>query len=87
MMVPLISENVTMTAEVTTEFLVQLSAYISYTGIHNKEFLAFMMNYMDWTLPHTIATPTQNMNFISIPVTLLLSKIENYTVALQEEKL
>merc|ERR1740124_784572 len=27
------------------------------------------------------------MNFISIPVTLLLSKIESYIVALQEEKL
>jgi len=72
-----------MTAEVTTELLVQLSAYFSHTGIHNKEFLAFMPNYMDWLPPHMIATPTQNMNLISVLVTLLLSKIASYTVALQ----
>ena len=87
MMVPLISKQFTMTAEVTTELLVQLSAYFSHTGIHNKEFLAFMTNYVDWSPPHTFATPTQKMNLISIPVTLLLSKIASYTVALQEEKL
>jgi len=79
----LISKQFTMTAEVTTEPLVQLSAYFAHTGIHNEEYLSFMMNYVDWLPPQTIATPKQKMNFISIPVTLLLS----YTVALQEEKL
>ena len=34
-----------------------------------------------------ITTPTQKMNLISISVTLLLSKIASYTVALQAEKL
>ena len=87
MMIPLISKLLTMTAKVTTELLVQLSAYFDHTGIDNKEFLAFMTNYVDWPPPHTIITPTQNMNLISIPITLLLMKITCYTVALQEEKL
>jgi len=46
-----------------------------------------MTNYVDWLPPHTIANPTQNMNLISIPVTLLLLKIAIYTVDLQEENL
>jgi len=82
MMVPLISEQFTMTAEVITELLVQLSAYFSHTGIHNKEFLAFMTNYVDWLPPNTVTTPTKKINLIYIPVTLLLSKIASYTVAL-----
>ena len=85
MMVPLISKQFTMTAEVTTELLVQLSAYFSHTGIHNEEFLAFMTNYVDWPPPHTIATPTQKMSLVSIPVTLLLSMISSYTIDLQKE--
>ena len=47
MMVPLIREQFIMTAEVTTELLVQLSAHFSHMGIHNEEFLAFMTNYVD----------------------------------------
>ena len=85
MMVPLISEQLTITAEVTTELLVQLSVYFAHTGIHNKEFLAFMTNFVDWPRPHAFATPTQKINLISIPVTLLLSKIARYAVALQEK--
>ena len=87
MMVPLISKQFTMMTEVTTELLVQLSAYFAHTGIRNEEFLAFMTNYVDLPLSHMSATPTQKMNLISIPVTLLLSKKISYTVALQEEKL
>jgi len=75
-----------MTAEVRTELLVQVSVYFANTGIHNNKFLAFMTNYMDWPPPHA-TNPTQKMNLISIPVTLLLSKIASYTVALQEENL
>jgi len=44
MIVLLIRKQFTMTTEVTME---QLSAYFSHTGIHNKEFLAFMTNYVD----------------------------------------
>ena len=47
MMVTLISEQFTMTAELTTELLVQLSAYFFHMGIHNKEFLTLMTNYVD----------------------------------------
>ena len=47
MMVPLISKKFTMTVEVITELLVQLSVYFSHMGIHNKEFLTFMTNYVD----------------------------------------
>jgi len=36
-MVPLIRKQFTMPAEVTTELLVQLSAYFAHTGIHNEE--------------------------------------------------
>jgi len=86
-MVPLISGQFTMTAEVTTELLIQLSVYFFHTGIHDEEFLAFVTNYVDWPPPNTFATPTQNMNLITILVTLLLSKIASYTVALQEEKM
>jgi len=57
MMVLLISEQFTMTAEVTTELLVQISAYFSHTGIHNEEYLSFMINYVDWPPPQTINTP------------------------------
>jgi len=57
MMVLLISKKFTMTAEVTTELLVQLSAYFNHTGIHNKGHLSFMTNYVDWLLPQTITTP------------------------------
>merc|ERR1740124_259728 len=46
-----------------------------------------MMIYVYWPPLHTIATPTQKITLISTPVTLLLSKIVSYTVALQEEKL
>ena len=84
MMVPLISEQLIMMAEVTTKLLVQLSAYFSHKGIHTKEFLDFMTNYVDWPPSQTSAAPTQNMNLISILVTLLLWKISSYTVALQE---
>jgi len=34
-----------------------------------------------------IATDKQKMNLVSVPVILLISKISNYTVALQEEAL
>jgi len=47
MMVPLISKQFTTTVEVTSELLVQLSAYFAHTCIHNEEFLAFMTNYVD----------------------------------------
>jgi len=87
MIVPLISKQFKMTAEVTTELLVQLSAYFVHTGIHDEEYVSFMTNYVDWTPPQTIATPKQKMSLISISITLLLSKIASYTVALQEEKL
>lgn len=46
-----------------------------------------MKIYVDWPPPQIIATASQKMNLISLPVTLLLSKIAKYTVALQEEKL
>ena len=76
-----------MMSEVKTELLVYLSAYFAHTGIRNEEFLIFMTNYVGWLPPHTFAIPPQKMNLISITVTLLLSKIASYTVALQEEKL
>jgi len=76
-----------MTVEVTTELLVQLSAYFAHTGIHNKEYLSFMTNYVDWPLLQTIAIPKQKMNLISISVIFLISKIASYTIFLQEEKL
>ena len=44
MIVPLISEQLTMTTEVTTELLVQLSVYFSHTSIHNEELFAFITN-------------------------------------------
>jgi len=58
MMVLLISEQFKMTAEVTTELLVQLSVYFAHTGIRSRDFPAFITKYVDWPLPHTIATPT-----------------------------
>ena len=73
--------------EVTTELLKQLSAYFEHMVIYNEEYLSFMKNYANWPPPQTIATITQNINIIYVPITLLLSKIANYTVALQEEKL
>ena len=76
-----------MTADITTELLVQISAYFTNTGIHNEEYLSFMTNYVDWPTPQMIATDKQKMSLISVPATLLLSKIANYTVVLQEEKL
>ena len=75
MMVLLISEKFTMTAEVITELLIQLSTYFPHIGIHNEEYLSFMTNYVDWTPPQKKSTPKQKMNLISIPFTLLLSKI------------
>ena len=75
MMVPLIRKQVTMTDKVTTEILVQVSAYFAHMGIHNEEYLSFMTNYVDWPLPHTIATDKQKMNLISVSVALLLSNI------------
>ena len=47
MIVPLISKHFTMTADVTTELLIQLSAYFEHTSIHNEEYLFFMKNYVD----------------------------------------
>jgi len=73
--------------EVTTELLKQLSAYFEHMVIYNEEYLSFMKNYANWPPPQTIATITQNINIIYVPITLLLSKIASYTVALQEEKL
>jgi len=46
-MVPLISGMFTMTVEVTTELLIQLSTYFEHTGLHNEEYLSFMTNYID----------------------------------------
>ena len=82
MMVPLISKQFTMTAEVTTEPLVQMSAYFAHMGIHHKEYLSFITNYIDWTPPHTISTAKQKINPISVPVTIMISKIASYTVSL-----
>ena len=87
MMVPLISKKLTITAEATTELLVQMSAYFAHTGIYNEEYPFFVTNYIDWSPLRMIATDKQMMNLISVPVTLLLLKIIVYTVALQEEKL
>ena len=81
-MVSLISKQFTMTAKVTMEPLVQMSAYFAHTGIHHEEYLSFMTNYVAWPPPQTIATTKQKMNLISIPDTILLSKITSYTVAL-----
>jgi len=55
-MVPLVSEQFTMMVEVTTELLILLSAYFAHTVIHNKEYLSFMMNYVNLPPPQTIAT-------------------------------
>jgi len=46
-----------------------------------------MTNYVYWPLPQKISTANKKMNLISVPVTLLLSKIAKHTVALQKEKL
>ena len=87
MMVPLMSKQFMVTAEVTTEMLVQIYAYFAHTGVHNEEYLSFMTNYVNWPPSHAIVTDKQKTNLISIAVTLLISKIATYTVALQEEKL
>jgi len=71
-----------MTAEVTTDPLVQMSAYFAQTGIHHEEYFFFVTNYIGWLLPQTIVTTKKNMNLIIVPVTILLSKIASYTVAL-----
>ena len=72
--------------EVTTELLVQMSAYFAHMGIHNEEYLSFMTNYANFPPSHMIVIDKWKMNIIFIPVTLQLSKIVKYTVALQEEK-
>ena len=82
MMVPLIRKQFTMTDKVTTEILVQVSAYFAHMGIHNEEYLSFMTNYVDWPPPHKIVTTNKKMTLISVPATLVLSKIASYTVAL-----
>jgi len=56
-MVLIISKKIAMTAELTKELMVHLSAYFSHMGIHNEEYLSFMTNYVDWPLPQKIATP------------------------------
>jgi len=71
-----------MMVEETTELLLQLSAYFPLTGIHNEEYLSFMKNYVDWLPSLAIENPRQKMSLISIFITLLLSKIASYTVAL-----
>jgi len=47
MMVPIISEQFTMIVDITTELLIQLSAYIELTGIQNEKYLSFMTNYIN----------------------------------------
>jgi len=49
--IPLISKQFTMTAEVTMELLIQLSAYFEHTGIHNEEYLSIMIKYVNWPPP------------------------------------
>ena len=55
--------------------------------IHNKEYVSFMTNYVDWLPPQTIATSKNKMNLIFVSVTPLLSKMASYAIALQEEKI
>ena len=81
-MMPLISKQFKMTAEVTTEPLVQMSTYFAHKGINHEEYFSFMTNYVDWPPTKTIATTKQKMNLISVPVNLVLSKIASYMFSL-----
>ena len=47
MIVPLVSDQFTMTTEVTTELLIQLSAYFEHKDIHNEEYISFMTKYVN----------------------------------------
>ena len=71
----------------TKEYMADLYQYFIQTGVYTEEYLSILKNHLDWPSLKGCDNTTLLYNLISIPVTLLLSKISAYMVALQDKKL
>ena len=82
--VPLITKQFRMSASLRSELLKQILVYFWHKGILNKESLLFMMDSSDCPTLSTYAVDEQPLKAIMVPIILFSSKIEKYTVCLQD---
>ena len=82
---PLIGERFAMSDAQRTKLEAQLSLYFERSGIDNEQVLLFMTLSSSWHVPSTLTDDKSQLNLITVPVTLLLSRIGTYTaVALKQ---
>jgi hypothetical protein len=73
-----------MDSATANSFKAQLTAYFVCIGIANESCLSMMSAYASWVPPITFQTEHQSYELITVPVTMMLSKLASYAVIFEQ---